>query len=59
MVIWGFFFKSNFIQLNIFFKGRDLIQETYPLKAISPKFYITINKVVIWGGVLVVYFQKG
>lgn len=59
IVIWGNFFKSNFVQLDLFFQKKDYLSKKYSNKVISPGFYITLNKLVVSLGILNLFFYKG
>jgi hypothetical protein len=57
-IIWGLFFKSNFLQLNLFFKSKDYLSKNYLQKTYNPQFYISTNKLIIVLSILAVYFYK-
>jgi hypothetical protein len=58
LMVWGGFFKSNFVQLNLFFKKKDFISKNYQIKTLSPTFYIILNKLIIFLSLINLFFYK-
>lgn len=59
IIIWGNFFKSNFVQLDLFFQKKDYTSNKYFNKTIQPLFYISLNKLIIFISILNLFFLKG
>jgi hypothetical protein len=58
LIVWGLFFKSNFLQINLFFKKKDYLSKNYSFKVHNPQFYITTNKLIILLNFLAIFFYK-